>query len=313
MSKLLACMLLFPVLLSSLQAPSPNSEIVVVHAVLFYSPTCGHCHKVITETITPLVEQYGDQFYIVGVDVTQASGQAMFQAAIQYFKLESSGVPFLVIGDIYLIGSVDIPAQLPGLIEQYLAQGGLDWPPIPGFAEAMASAEATQTAAAPTPAPTLEPEATEPASSEAVPPPTATSTTASLPIGGDMDISAWERFALDPTGNSLSVIVLIGMIVSMFAALALLRRPAFAPAHSWGWLIPILCFIGMGVAGYLAYVETAQVEAVCGPVGDCNTVQQSEYARLFGLLPIGVLGLAGYVMILLAWGIKRWANPRLST
>jgi uncharacterized membrane protein len=67
------------------------------------------------------------------------------------------------------------------------------------------------------------------------------------------------------------------------------------------WFIPILCLVGLFVAGYLAYVETAQVAAVCGPVGDCNTVQQSEYARLFGILPIGVMGLAGYIMILIAW------------
>jgi uncharacterized membrane protein len=40
-------------------------------------------------------------------------------------------------------------------------------------------------------------------------------------------------------------------------------------------------------------------------VGDCNTVQQSEYARLFGVLPIGVLGLIGYVAIIIAWGIER--------
>ena len=70
---------------------------------------------------------------------------------------------------------------------------------------------------------------------------------------------------------------------------------------NWAWIIPILCLIGFGVAGYLAYVETTQVEAVCGPVGDCNTVQQSEYARLFGILPIGVLGLFGYVAIFISW------------
>jgi uncharacterized membrane protein len=67
------------------------------------------------------------------------------------------------------------------------------------------------------------------------------------------------------------------------------------------WLIPVISTVGLGVAGYLAYVETAQVAAVCGPVGDCNTVQQSVYARFFGLVPIGVLGVAGYLGILLAW------------
>jgi uncharacterized membrane protein len=47
-------------------------------------------------------------------------------------------------------------------------------------------------------------------------------------------------------------------------------------------------------------------------VGDCNTVQQSEYARLFGILPIGVLGLAGYAAILVAWGIARYGRGRLA-
>jgi uncharacterized membrane protein len=57
--------------------------------------------------------------------------------------------------------------------------------------------------------------------------------------------------------------------------------------------------------------ESREVEAVCGPVGDCNTVQQSEYARLFGVLPIGVVGLLGFVAILAAWGLRRWAPGRV--
>jgi uncharacterized membrane protein len=81
---------------------------------------------------------------------------------------------------------------------------------------------------------------------------------------------------------------------------------------SWDWVIPVLCLIGLVVSGYLAYVETAHVEAVCGPVGDCNTVQQSPYARLFGVLPVGVLGVAGYVTILLTWGIGRITRQRLA-
>jgi uncharacterized membrane protein len=68
----------------------------------------------------------------------------------------------------------------------------------------------------------------------------------------------------------------------------------------------------MGIAGYLAYVETRQVEAVCGPVGDCNTVQQSEYARLFGILPIGVLGLIGYAAILGSWLVAYFTTGRLA-
>jgi len=311
LNKFLVLALLLPIWFSPPGASSSPADQPVVHAVLFYSPTCGHCHKVITETISPLVEQYGEQFYIVGVDVSQASGQAIFQAALEYFKLENGGVPFLVIGDTYLIGSIDIPEQLPGMIEQYLAQGGLDWPSIPGFAEAMAAAEPAQTEQAATPAPVQETAPAAPTSAPAVPTPTAPP---AAPITSNYsNLSPWERLALDPIGNGLAVIVLAAMIVSAIAgAIFLLRASAVPQLPAREWLIPALCIIGMLVAGYLAYVETAHVEAVCGPVGDCNTVQQSEYARLFGILPIGVLGLVGYVMILLAWGVERWANRQLS-
>jgi len=74
-------------------------------------------------------------------------------------------------------------------------------------------------------------------------------------------------------------------------------------------VIPLLALAGLGVAAYLAFVETTATEAVCGPVGDCNTVQQSEYARLFGLVPIGVLGVAGYAAILVAWVAGTRAAP----
>ena len=78
------------------------------------------------------------------------------------------------------------------------------------------------------------------------------------------------------------------------------------------WAVPLLSLIGLGVAGYMAYVETQQVQAVCGPVGDCNSVQQSEYARLFGLIPIGVVGVLGYLAILAAWAIYRLSPGRIA-
>ncbi len=58
-------------------------------------------------------------------------------------------------------------------------------------------------------------------------------------------------------------------------------------------------------------MEITHTEAVCGPVGDCNTVQQSPYALLFGFLPIGLMGLLGYIGIIASWiflyyGPHRW-------
>ena len=63
--------------------------------------------------------------------------------------------------------------------------------------------------------------------------------------------------------------------------------------------------MGLVVAAYLSYVEITNTEAVCGPVGHCNDVQQSPYATLFGFLPVGVLGIVGYVGMAVAWLVSR--------
>ena len=71
------------------------------------------------------------------------------------------------------------------------------------------------------------------------------------------------------------------------------------------WTILLLAVIGLIIAAYLAYVESQAIAAMCGPVGDCNTVQTSDYAYLFGI-PIGVLGVLGYIAILLVWAWSKW-------
>jgi hypothetical protein len=118
-----------------------------------------------------------------------------------------------------------------------------------------------------------------------------------------------ERIQLDPIGNSISIGVLIGMILSLAGVLAramVVTRPKQGGA--WTWAVPVLCLIGLGVAGYLTYVESTGVLAVCGPVGDCNTVQGSVYAKLFGVVPVAALGFAGYGIILASWAVTRTAS-----
>jgi uncharacterized membrane protein len=113
------------------------------------------------------------------------------------------------------------------------------------------------------------------------------------------------------------MVVLGGMVVGIiYVIYALLKDSDYEgsqPASWIEWLIPIVALVGLGVAGYLTYVETQSVEAICGPVGDCNAVQSSSYARVFGILPVGILGLLGYAAILIAWTIQkvrddRWAD-----
>jgi uncharacterized membrane protein len=106
------------------------------------------------------------------------------------------------------------------------------------------------------------------------------------------------------------------MLLTLLVSPRILRKSGVpvnavkAPRHDW--LTPIFTLAGLGVAAYLSHVELLEVEAVCGPVGDCNTVQQSEYARLLGVLPIGVLGFLGFLAILTAWTMRRWGSGRIS-
>ena len=248
------------------QAQSP-----VVRAVLFYSPSCPHCKEVIDEVLPVLDQQYGSQLQIFGVNTYTEEGNLLFQSYVELFDIppEMQAVPTLVVGDQYLIGSGDIPAQFPGIIEEGLQTGGIDWPAIDGLIEAIGN--------------TSEPEADEPAV-----------------IVEKMTLK--EKFMGDLAGNILSVVILAGMLAAVTFAGINLNKPALEPKKPTPiWLIPLLSAIGIGVAGYLAYVELNQVEAVCGPVGNCNTVQQSSYATLFGILPVGVLGILGYIAIIITW------------
>jgi uncharacterized membrane protein/thiol-disulfide isomerase/thioredoxin len=288
--------------------PDPDS---VVRAVLFYSPSCGHCAYVIQETLPPLHEKYGAQLEIIGIDVSQQQGSYFFQMAMQKFELQQAGVPLLVVGDEYLMGSLDIPEQFPGLIEKYLALGGVDYPDIAGLREAIAASQPSQPADETQPtqsAAEIEPTLPAPDVLPIAAPEEAltlgTEDVLSLEAGHDEMV--WQRVGRDPLGNGLSIVILIGMLVSVgWNVNRFVRLGDELPAAWQVWAIPLLSMAGFVVAGYLAYVETTGATAVCGPVGDCNTVQQSEYARLFGVLPIGVLGLLGYVAILAAWLVGR--------
>ena len=120
-----------------------------------------------------------------------------------------------------------------------------------------------------------------------------------------------QRFAQDWVGNSIAIIILLVLAVSLLGVMAQITRANSRPKPWPRWSIPVLVVIGLLVAAYMSYIELTLTDAVCGPVGDCNTVQQSSYATLFGVLPIAVLGIAGYLAIGAAWltasyGPKKW-------
>jgi len=77
------------------------------------------------------------------------------------------------------------------------------------------------------------------------------------------------------------------------------------------WPIPLLAIAGIAISAYLGSVESSGGDAVCGPVGDCNAVQDSEYARIAGV-PMGVVGVLGYAFVLAGWIVARLVEGRLA-
>jgi len=347
---------------TSLSIPNAAAQRLpsVVRAVLFFSPTCPHCHQVINEDLPVIFQRFGglprvwadqsvprDQvaFYYVTngrlevllVDASKPVGGQYYEQTTSQFEIpyERSGVPRLIIGDSVLVGSIEIPQFFPVLIQQATANGGIDWPAIEGLrehipaippeptvvAQAPDSGADSAAPAPPTPRPSdtraTADSAPSPASQQEptdVPPPElgATDSTdaavqpeersATQGTLGDIPTgraSMLNNFRQDPVANGASVVVLVAMILSV---LIVGRRAAeWTGARELGIAVPVLAIVGIIVAGYLTYVETSGTLAVCGPVGDCNAVQQSSYARLFGVVPVGLLGLVGYVIVIAGW------------
>jgi uncharacterized membrane protein len=346
-------------------APSPASTPVeepVVRAVLFYSPTCPHCHQVINEDLPHIFAQFGgqpqvqslegggaepliahlvwnDRFRLLLVDVSRGLGGELYESSIARFAIPENrrGVPQLVFAEHVLVGSVEIPRDLPGLIAQGLVEGGADWPSIPGLTDVVALAPARDAAGVveaeserevePDLATVEPPGGDQPGAEErpAAPPTVQESAAETEPepavyrskpsydqVGAAEQylnslavhpLGLAERLGRDPVGNGLAIVILLGMLAGLAGVATVARRRQDAGMP--GLVIPILLFVGIGIAAYMAYVETQGASAVCGPVGDCNAVQHSPYARVFGLIPVGIVGVIGYLLLLGAWVVAR--------
>lgn len=271
----------------------------VVRVIMFWLNTCGHCEYVINEVLPPLEDQYGEQLEILLVElVAQEDVDRLYEtAAILGIPANNVGVPFMLVGEEVLTGSDEIPDRLPGLIETHLASGGLDYPryaPLEGYLpEAQESQPATIGASD---------------DLQSNPPASETNSTFSEAEEGKEQVS---------NGFTIALVVLVGMVLALiYVVYALLkdREPGTSQRSAWlDWLVLVVALAGIGVAAYLTYVESTAAEAICGPVGDCNAVQNSSYSRIFGILPVGILGLIGYVAIIIAWAIQKvrqdiWAS-----
>lgn len=332
----------------------------VARAVLFYSPTCPHCHKVIQEDLPGIFAGVGGEprFYqgsaghvlvnqslaLLLVNVTEPAGKDLYDRVTEAYAIptDRQGVPRLVCGDTVLVGSLEIPERFPRLIATGLAAGGIPWPAIGGLAAVFPpgydpglggiSADSASAGQRPAPldgatgaarraipliadsaraAPSASPDRPQPESAAAQGPGPAAVPTSVPPasvLGAGQGMVLLRTLRADPIGTAVA----LALIVTMLASLIWIgvRGPA-RRGPATGAAVPLLLLVGVAIAAYLTYVETTGATAVCGPVGDCNAVQHSRYARLLGLVPVALIGLVWYLGILAAWVTARAGGGRI--
>ena len=55
----------------------------VVYAILFFSPSCGHCHYVMDEVFPSLKEQYAEQLQAIYIDVSTTEGSVVLVGLVR--------------------------------------------------------------------------------------------------------------------------------------------------------------------------------------------------------------------------------------
>jgi uncharacterized membrane protein len=107
--------------------------------------------------------------------------------------------------------------------------------------------------------------------------------------------------------TTLLVVVNIVVLVILVAG-----RSTPALVKDWvKWGVLILTIAGIAVSGYFVTLKFTGAEVACGPSEGCGSVQNSPYAILFGVIPMGVAGLAGYLVILAGWVVWQFGPASL--
>lgn len=115
-----------------------------------------------------------------------------------------------------------------------------------------------------------------------------------------------DRITMDPIGNTLAIVALVSMVCVVALTVYRLNKRVTIPISGW-WVIPMLAALGFGIMLYLSSIPET---AICYDNGTCQIIQQSEYGKILGI-PVGLWGAAGYLAILLTWGLSLMGSYRL--
>ncbi len=252
----------------------PSQAAPLVRGLVFYqesNPACGDLFRYLLPLMT---ERYGGDMELAAIEVAAPTGRALYQAVAARYSL-GSDLPVALVGEQALVGLDAIAATLGDGFSGLASSGkAAQWPALAGLEEQLPLAirEAQQRQ--------------EPAFFSA----------AESPLAGD-------RQNRDEIANRLAVGVLLVMGIALVHGFQRVRQGSENGRYGNGGLWISLA-VGLIVSAYTAYASLAGVTPVCGPVGSCDVVQHSEYAKILGI-PLGVFGILGNLTILAGW---RWSR-----
>jgi len=112
-----------------------------VSLYFFYDRYCDECIAVQREVLEPLRRKYGVQLVVEARDIeTSVENYRLLRALEEEHGLERGALPEIFIGSDVLVGEEMIRERLAGLVEEYLARGGVGLPTV----QVSSSAEPTR-------------------------------------------------------------------------------------------------------------------------------------------------------------------------
>ncbi len=257
-----------------------------VRAVLFFSPDSAQYQDLFAYYLPGLLERHKDRLEVSAIDTSASSGATAYHAATANFDLplQLEGKPAVLVGNRSMVGLMEIGRMLGDKFEEVASiPGAASWPLLPGLKTMLPAGKRDLKAR--------------------------TASEGASPIEEDPNASAGEASTADRIADVLALAVLLTMVLVLVHSLFRLSRPASNSRPTARVVLLLALLAGLGISGYTTYTALADVVPMCGAGGGCGTVQQSEYAKLFGI-PMGVFGLVGYASILITWLVAQHLSPK---
>jgi thiol-disulfide isomerase/thioredoxin len=120
---LATCMIFFVAIPSSSgEIPPAAADTSVtgnITVYFFYGEECPHCHNVMP-FIQNISKKYPDVNFLILETWHNQTNQALSQSLHQKLGIPSTGVPEVIVGNVSLVGELDIPAHLESVILEQL-------------------------------------------------------------------------------------------------------------------------------------------------------------------------------------------------